>query len=313
MRYNISNAVNDTMEIRPECVPCLLKRVLFQAELVDNGSEIEALRAAMAAFARGLFEGKNSAEMATEVHTAAYKAMNVKDPYLGLKIRADEVAAEYLDEAERFIASSKDPMRSAILISVIGNIMDFGMGHAIDDPDEFRKEFKKLVAQGIGHDDSEEVKKILRNAKRVIYVFDNCGESQFDKLLIREIKKNGTKVTGVVRGEPILNDVATDDALRIGLDKELDSLYTTSEFRIGVKLDALDKKLQKEISTADLMIAKGMANFESLSEQYVPIPLVYILRSKCPPVADALNVPIGINVVALRRQERKKVYPETKQ
>jgi uncharacterized protein with ATP-grasp and redox domains len=150
------------------------------------------------------------------------------------------------------------------------------------------------------------VKDILRNAKHVIYLFDNCGESQLDKLLIREIKKNGTKVTGIVRGEPILNDVAMSDALRIGLDKELDAIYTTSEFRIGIDMKALDKRLQKEIASADLMIAKGMANFESLSDQEVPIPLVYILRSKCPPVADALGIPIGINAVAVKRQGRKK-------
>jgi len=294
------------MEIRPECVPCLLKRVLFQAELAGNGSELEALKAATAAFGSGLREGRNSAEMATEVHSAAYGAMNVKDPYLELKIRADEVASEYLEDSAKFISSSEDPMRSAILVATIGNIMDFGMGHAIDDPDEFRKEFKNLIGQGIERDDTNVVKDILRTAKHVIYLFDNCGESQLDKLLIREIKKNGTMVTGIVRGEPILNDVALCDALRIGLDKELDALYTTNEFRIGVNLKALDKKLQKTIASADLMIAKGMANFESLSDQDVPIPLAYILRSKCPPVAAALGVPIGINAVIVKRPEHKK-------
>ena len=294
------------MEIRPECVPCLLKRVLFQAELAGNGSELDALKAATAAFGKGLRKGRNSAELATEVHAAAYSAMKVKDPYLQLKIRADEVAAEHMGDAEEFISSSDDRMKAAILVATIGNIMDFGMGLAIDDPDEFRKEFKKLISQGIERDDTSEVKKMLRNAKSVIYLFDNCGESQLDKLLIREIKKNGTKVTGVVRGEPILNDVASDDALRIGLDKELDALYTTSEFRIGVDMNALDKRLKDEISSADLMISKGMANFESLSDQYVTIPIVYILRSKCAPVAAALNIPTGINAVVVKRPEHKK-------
>jgi uncharacterized protein with ATP-grasp and redox domains len=275
--------------------------VLFQAELANNGTEFDALKAAMNAFSKGLRKGRNSAEMATEVHRAAYSAMKVKDPYLQLKIRADEVAGEYIDDASKFIEASEDRMRAAILVSSIGNIMDFGMGKAIDDPDRFRKEFRGLLEQGIGYDDTGIVKKILSKAKSVIYVFDNCGESQLDKLLIREIKKAGTKVIGVVRGEPILNDVTLEDAERIGLDKELDALFTTSEFRVGIDMNALNEDLRKEIASADLMIAKGMANFEALADQNVPIPIVYILRSKCTPVADALGVPIGINAVAVRQ------------
>jgi len=275
--------------------------VIFQAELAGNGTEFKALKAAMKAFNDGMHEGINSAAIATDVHRAAYAAMNVSDPYLELKIRADKVAGEYIGEAENYISGSNDRMRAAILIAVIGNIMDFGLDNAIDDPDKFRKEFQKLIDQGIGHDETEEVKRILSKARSIVYIFDNCGESQLDKLLIREIRKNGTKVVGVVRGKQILNDVTMEDALRISLDKEVDAMYTTSEFRIGVNLGALDNDLKKEIASADMIIAKGMANFESLSDQDVPVPVVHMLRSKCAPVADTLGVPVGINVVTVRK------------
>ena len=288
------------MEMRPECVPCLLKRVVFQAELAGNGTEFKALKAAMKAFSDGMHDGVNSAKMATDVHRAAYSAMNVDDPYIMLKIRADEIAEEYIDDAAKYISSSDDRMRAAILVAVIGNIMDFGLDNAIDDPNEFRKEFRKLIDQGIGHDETGKVKELLSEARSIIYIFDNCGESQLDKLLIREIKKSGTRVVGVVRGRPILNDVTMEDAERISLDKEVDAIYTTSVFRVGVDLDALDDRLKNEIASADLIIAKGMANFESLSDQDVPVPVVHILRSKCVPVAEALGVPLGVNVVAVR-------------
>jgi len=288
------------MDIRPECVPCLMKRVLFQAELANNGTEFDALKEAMKVFSAEFKEGVNSAEVATKVHTAAYNAMNLKDPYIELKLRADEVAEKYMNAAERYISSSADPIRAAILVASIGNIMDFGLKEAISDPDQFGGKFKDMMDQGIGHDDSETIKEILSDASSVIYIFDNCGESQLDKLLIRRIRAAGTKVIGVVRGEPILNDVALSDAIRTGLDKEVDKMFTTSEFRIGLKLENLSEDLKKEITSASLMIAKGMANFEALSDQKVPIPVAYILRSKCAPVADALGVPIGINVVKVR-------------
>jgi len=287
------------MEIQPECAPCLMKRMLFQAKLANNGTEFKALSATLRTFADEFGKGKNSAVVATDVHRTSYAAMGVKDPYLALKMRSDEVAAEHTDAAEGFVNNSKDRFRAAVLMSVVGNVMDFGSGIAIDHPDDFRKEFKKLVDQGIGSDDTDRMLEMLRKTKNVIYVFDNCGESQFDKILIKEIQSMGIRVVGVVRGEPILNDVTMDDAERIGLTKILDRTLTTSQFAIGMDLEKISDELKEEISGAGLMIAKGMANYESLSDQDTGVPVVHILRSKCTPVARSLGVDTGINVVRL--------------
>jgi len=99
--------------------------------------------------------------------------------------------------------------------------------------------------------------------------------------------------------------VTLSDAERIGLDKEVDEMHTTSEFRIGVCIDSLTEDLRNKIISADLMIAKGMANFESLSDQDVTIPIAFILRSKCAPVAAALGIPVGINAVSVKFPSRE--------
>lgn len=289
------------MKIRPDCVPCLMKRVLFQARLANDGCESRSVQAALNEYARVYSDNQNSAYVATCVHRAAYAELKTSDPYLELKIRADAVASEYLDYARKFVAESKDRFSAAMLISVIGNIMDFGSGNnAIDDPDTFRDVFEKLVSDGIGSDDTKKIKKILDAAHSVVYIFDNCGESQFDKVLIEEIHSMGIRVVGVVRGEPILNDVTKEDAERIGLDKILDAIYGTNQFAIGLDLTKIKDDLWKEIFKSDLIIAKGMANYESLTGQKVGIPVAHILRSKCIPVSESLNVPLGINVVRLR-------------
>ena len=285
------------MDIRPECVPCLMTRVLFQAKLADNGTEFSALSAAMNTYAKKFKEGKNSAAVATEVHRSAYSAMCVKDPYLALKKRSDEVASKHVGIAEDAINTSKDRFRTAVLMSAIGNIMDFGSGIAIDHPDMFRDEFDRMVAQGIGSDDTEKMLKELKGSKRIVYLFDNCGETYFDILLIKEIRRMGVNVTGVVRGEAILNDVTMEDAERIGLRKEVDELLSTSQFAIGMDIEKIGNDLKNALKNADMIIAKGMANYESLSDQQMNIPVVHILRSKCRPVADSLNVPVDINVV----------------
>ena len=191
----------------------------------------------------------------TDVHRSAYAAMGVRDAYIGLKIRSDEIAERYLSLAEAEVVSSDDPLRAALAVAALGNIMDFGSGIAIDDPNEFKDLFEKLMSQGICTD--EEALAAIRDAGSVLYIFDNCGESQMDKALIRLLRRMGKKVTGVVRGEPILNDVTMEDAKRSGLDKELDSILTTGVFAVGVDMRKAPKDLKDAINSTDLILSKA--------------------------------------------------------
>jgi uncharacterized protein with ATP-grasp and redox domains len=286
------------MDIRPECVPCLLNRVLFQARLAGNGSEFRALSAALSAYAEEFAEGRNSAEVATGIHRKAYAAMGVKDPYTELKVRADEVAGSLLEKAAEFVDRSEDPLRAALTVSLAGNIMDFGQSSSLDDPDKFAELFEGLLAQGIGSDDTDLLRETLARPGEILFIFDNCGESQLDKILIRELKKTGKKVIGVVRGVPILNDVTMEDAIRIGLDAELDGIIGTGAFAIGIPLDVPDE-ICDAISNSCLVLAKGMANYESLGDRDIGVPVAFVLRAKCVPVADSLHVKTGTNVVRL--------------
>ncbi len=282
------------MKVTPDCVPCLMKRVLFQARLLDNGCESEAVGAALRTYAKEYVEGRNSAEVATEVHRSAYEVMGA-DPYVKIKLDADRIAGEYLDQVTEYVESSDDRLSAAVRVAVVGNIMDFGV--SLTSPEEFRTVFRGLLEQGIGSDDTEKMRELLSESKSILYFFDNCGESQFDKLLIREIQRMGVRVVGVVRGERILNDVTMEDAERIGLDEVLDRVVSTGTFAIGAVLSKAKDDLKEELDRADMMICKGMANYESLSDQDAGMPKVFILRTKCGPVARSLGVPENINVV----------------
>ena len=284
------------MRVTPDCVPCLMKRVLFQARLLDNGCESDAVAAALSTYAREYDPDKNSAAIATEVHRSAYAVMKA-DPYRQMKIDADRIAGEFLDQVTDYVENSDDRFAAAIRVAVIGNIMDFGVGLAIERPEQFRDRFQSLLDQGIGADDTEKLRSKLKGSESVLYFFDNCGESQFDKFLIKEIQRMGVRVAGVVRGEAILNDVTKEDAERIGLDKILDRVVSTGVFAIGADLSKAGGDLKEELRNADLIIAKGMANYESLSDQDAGIPKVFILRTKCEPVARSLGVPSDINIV----------------
>jgi len=284
------------MKHAPDCIPCLLGRVLFQSKLPCNGREAESVEAALRTCARVISEEPNSARMATHVHRSSYDALGVSDPYLDLKLRADKIAARFDGRIKEFIDGSDNRFRAAVKIAILGNIMDFGAGLAVDSPEEFEREFESLLAMDLETDDTERMKGILASGCSVVYFFDNCGESVLDIPLVQMIRGMGNRVVGVVRGEPILNDVTMDDAIRIGLDKQLDRLLTTGAFAIGVDMRKIGGDLRGEMEKAGLIIAKGMANFESLGEEDLNVPVAYLLKAKCGPVASELNVRPGANV-----------------
>jgi len=284
------------MKITPDCVPCLMKRVLFQAKLLKNGCEREAVPAALKVFAEEFDYSQTSTDVANKVHRRAYEIMGC-DPYAQLKIDADKVAGEYLGFAEGYVSSSDDPFSAAIRLAVVGNIMDFGVGLAIEDPEQFRERFQTMLDQGIGSDDTEKFRLLVMRSKKILYFFDNCGESQLDKFLIKEIQRMGAKVIGVVRGANILNDVTMEDAKRIGLDKILDGIVTTGNFMVGCNMDMAGRELKEELKDTDMIVCKGMGNFESMGDTPMGIPKVFILRTKCVPVANELGVEPDINVV----------------
>ena len=292
------------MRFTADCAPCLMRRVLFQSRLDGRGLEFDAVKASVDVLSERMRDDIPSVGIATEVHRRAYAAIGSDDPYRDIKVRADEVAEGYVDMLDRAVLGSDDPLRAAITAAVVGNIMDFGAGSAISDPDEFMGVFDGMMAQGLGCDDTDLLRAKLDEVPGVVYMFDNCGESQLDKVLIRQLRRMGKRVVGVVRGAPILNDVTEEDARRIGLDCELDRMLTTGKFYIGIDWDDYPAELEEEIRGCGLIIAKGMANYEATSDRRLPVPIVHILRTKCRPVASSLGVPENINVVRLIEADR---------
>lgn len=287
------------MKIHAECIPCLLKRIVFQAELADNGSELKAAENAIMAMSESIGKDVRSVDFATKVHSAGYDAMGIEDPYSKLKIRADKIAGNLLPSMQKMVDSSDDPLKTAFMVAVIGNIMDFGIGKAIDDPESFSPIVQELLDQGIDDSEFERVRNVVINSSKIVYIFDNCGESQLDKILIRQLRKMGKPVIGVVRGKEILNDVTLNDALRIGLDNDLDKILTTGKFFIGIDWQDIPEELKNELTEGCVILAKGMANFEASFDEQISVPLIHILRSKCRPVADSLGVPLNANIVKM--------------
>jgi uncharacterized protein with ATP-grasp and redox domains len=288
------------MKIQTECVPCLLKRIIFEAHLSTNDIDkrTKTIKNACKLLAELYDPNECSATIASKVHKIAYETLGDEDPYKDLKNQSNKIAQSLIPKVEELISKSDDPLNTSIICSIIGNTMDFGIEGTSDKPENLKNIFESMIKDGLGYDDAEELKKYLKKSQMVVLFTDNCGEIVFDKVLCREIKKFNPDVflTLVVRGEPIISDATIEDAEELQFNEIVDEILTTGCFAIGVDFEHLPKELEKTLNQVDLIICKGMANYEAFSEtDYKPI--AYLLRTKCTAISNSMKLPLNINAV----------------
>ncbi len=288
------------MKIHSDCVPCLIKRIIFETELStkNKNKQTEIIRNVCKMLSE-IYDPKTcSAIIATKIHGMVYQTLGDKDPYKVLKARSNKIAKKLVPDVERKVEESKDPLVSSIICSIAGNMMDFGISGGSSKPDDLLEVFERIYEKGLGFDDTKILKKYLKNSKNVMLFTDNCGEIVFDKILCREIKRFNPNlhITLVVKGEPVLSDATMQDVVNLNFNEVVDEVLTTGVFAVGVDFDNLSKILERRLKSCDLILCKGMANYEAFSEtKYHPI--CYLMRSKCRPIADSMNVPVNASVV----------------
>jgi len=284
------------MRLQASCTDCLISRVEYESRLcIDDEARIqEIVNACRNLLERILKDPVPAPVIASRVHRLAYQMIGDDDPYRALKRANNEDAMAVC----RQVRGDLSTFRDLALAAVIGNTLDYGSkAHTVTD--NFVEFFRKEFAAGLTVDDTTSIEPLT---SRVVYLADNCGEIVFDALLADHLTRNGSHVTFAVRGAPILNDATLEDALAVGLDRRVDLLTTTTDgiAELGLNRDMAPPALADALDHATLIIAKGMANYESLSDLHDLPPIAYMMSVKCGPIGTDIGIPVGSRVVLLQ-------------
>lgn len=283
------------MKHDPRCFDCLLSRVELEIKLAGHifkkDKEIFAHAEEIVAFLENT--PWTHPMVASALHRSIYQRLGVTDPFYALKEESEKVSLTIMNK----VSKKLDSFHDHVLASVIGNMFDYGVkGH--DVANDFVSFFNTEFESGLAIDDT---KQILPLCKNVVYFTDNCGEIVFDRALISWLKKQGSKVTLVVREKPILNDATLEDAKRIGLDTIADAILTTGAgVELGIRFDRLPPEVMAALEECTILISKGMANYESLREEQGLVPVAYLLCAKCEPISEELGINRGDKIALLR-------------
>lgn len=275
------------MRIAHECIPCLARQAVEIAEEATNNLEIqnEIIRKSLKELAEMDLD-ETAPEIAYKMHQHAKSITGINDPYIRLKEEYNKIAKEIYDAIieERWLEKAVDPFNMACRLAIAGNIIDFSAGLRLGYSDVL-KSVEDSISHDLYGDGTAALREAIDRSENIMYLADNSGEIIFDKFLLAYLPLN--KVTYVVKGGPIVNDATMDDAISTGI-VDMVRVIDNGHAAQGTILKDCSSSFIREFEKADLIISKGQANFETLSD-INDKNIFFLMRAKCKSVASAVG------------------------
>jgi len=288
------------MKVGARCGYCLIHRGYRQIlrSTDDEAVRKEAIGTLLHLMADMYGEEAVPSIIGAERDRLLHRVTGCPDPYVVLKRQANQAALEILPSFEALVAAQPDgeKLRKASLIACLGNIIEYDVpGHSAD----VESVLENIEDERFTIDDLDSFRELLGPGINLLYLTDNAGEIAFDRLMVRELRRLGCRVTVAVKGGPSINDALMEDAEAVGMVGEADLVITTGTDAVGVNLSEVSRGFLDVYHSVDVILAKGMANWETLTEYEAPCPILFLFRAKCEPVAVAVGVPLRENVAKL--------------
>ena len=280
------------MKLTDECYHCLKRLVVHAAELAtaDYSLQSDVENAGIKMLDRHYSKDEVSIVVASKIHHEIKKVSGNNDPYRKIKDREIELARVMFEQVR---GKYENTLTDLIKLAVLGNSMDFFKPVESINANDVNERISFYI------DDTALFERKLQTAKRVLYLADNSGEVFFDIPLVKYIGQIA-EVKYVVKALPVQNDLTLEEIRIAGVEEDLEEIIDTGTATPGIDFAQASLEFVQEFEAADLILAKGMGYYESLTELPATGGVFHCFRAKCRPVADSAGVPVDSFVAMLR-------------
>ncbi len=288
------------MKVTYQCLDCLSRQIIKVASTSTEDVLLQQkiIKKSFKMLSEITFD-ESAPYLGRIVNKYVNEELNIEDPYEKIKEDSNILAFKLCDEfqLEKTIRNSVSPIDTACRLAIAGNIIDFSAHNNISEM-KIRETIKNCLNEDIVGITGEELLKYVNNSNKILYLADNSGEIVFDKLLINELPKE--KITYVVKARPIVNDATMKDAIDVKITELVRVIDNGSDAQ-GTIFSLCSEEFKKEFEEADLIISKGQANYETLSEINNK-KIIYLFKAKCGPVANDIKCDIGSCVMKVNNR-----------
>lgn len=274
--------------LRPECISCVVKQ---QLEKCPKDASEAVRREYMQSILRVIAEAPETVSapvLVQQINDIQKRMFGYEQDYTDIKRYFNRMLLEKEPELWERLEQAEDSFRLALQYAMTGNYIDFGAMEKVEE-EQLARLLEEAGQNPVEEREYQALKHDMGCAQRVVYITDNCGEIVLDKLLIRRLQKEFPQaaVTVMVRGGAVLNDATMEDAIQVGLT-EIAAVTDNGNNIAGTCLEKLSPGAQAALDEADVILAKGQANFETMRK--CGRNIYYIFMCKCDLFARGFQV-----------------------
>ena len=246
------------MRLPESCAKCLYDR---QCARTDDPAYLEEVRRIIEE--RG--DGDASPVLLWRFNQVYQRYFGATPSYADVKRKYNDLVLSMEEQFRAEIESAADPLATALSYARVGNYIDFGAMKQVEEA-EFLSLFHRAEMSPGDRATYESFRGRLQTARSFLLIADNCGEIVLDRLFVEQVRKMypALRVSVMVRGGEVLNDVTAEDAEYVGMDRVAEILSTGLPLG-GVVYEKLPETSRQAFDAADLILAKGQGNYETLS------------------------------------------------
>ena len=246
------------------CLQCSLRRNLAVAEPLGSPEEtMDFARDLMRLYLEGP-KDVPSTWHAPQIARLLHERYGLEiDRFRQEKLDSNALVLSHMPQIRQRVQSAEDPVLAGLQFAILGNYLDFAslqgqvsfekFTQMLDSAEEIR--FDRAVFEQFCQD--------LKNGKKLLYLTDNAGEIGFDRIFAEAVSASypNIEITFCVRGGPALNDATREDAEAVGIPFRV---IDNGNLIPGTQLDQLGAEAKQALEEADVILAKGMANVETM-------------------------------------------------
>ncbi|HMD69202.1 MAG TPA: ARMT1-like domain-containing protein [Chitinivibrionales bacterium] len=278
------------MKSTPRCLSCYVDDIAGALELLDvpETAKNKVLKRCLSYLSGHGDTAEPPSYTITHLHRILKRTLGMDMLFAKLRracLRAGmAVAASVEKRAGKLSGLAR--FRFLVRWAVAANSLDFrtaGAGYGLTAA-AVKKTLDSCFRRRLAVDQTARLFAAARRSRRIVYIPDNVGELAFDKLLVALLRSLGAEVIVPMRGGPITSDAVMADARAVRMGDAASLVIVAGPDTLGISLSEMSRELSSALLHADLVIAKGQANYYVLSEygaRYPKATIACLFTAKC--------------------------------
>ncbi len=289
-----------TIRLEPGCVRCILEKQLDKYPADAAPQEQLAYMQAVLKVLADADQTMGAPVIVRAINTVQKRMFGMERDFSEIKAHYNDIMLSQADEIAARLEAAEDPLKLGLQYAMTGNYIDFGAVRSVSE-DKLKELLDAAVSQPVDEREYRALREDLLHAGKVVYILDNCGEIVLDKLLMQVIRRLNPRaeVTALVRGMPVVNDATMEDARQVGLEHVAVVIGNGNDIG-GTCLEELSDEALAVVRGADVILAKGQGNFETLTG--CGLNVYYVFLCKCAAFAQRFAVPVYTGILINERE-----------